>query len=99
MSNSNDTNNPQNASNIVLLSEIYPTELIILPIGNRPIFPGITYPLTFTGHRFVNAIDDAIENNQGFLGAILVRDENEQDYFESELYEVGTLLKVNRIIN
>jgi ATP-dependent Lon protease len=84
---------------LVLLSDIYPDELIILPVTNRPIFPGIAIPLTFTDSKYVNLIDNAIEFNHSFIGVSLVKEVNEDDFFESELYDTGTLLKIIKVIH
>jgi ATP-dependent Lon protease len=81
----------------VLLSDIYPDHLIVLPISNRPLFPGFGMPLTFTGQRFVEVINQAVEKHEGFLGINYVKVVNEQEYFQSELYETGTIAKVVKI--
>ncbi len=84
---------------LVLLSDIYPDELTVLPVTNRPIFPGIAIPLTFTDSKYVKLIDNAIEFNHSFIGVSLVKEVNEDDFFESELYDTGTLLKIIKVIH
>ncbi|MCF8303612.1 MAG: endopeptidase La [Bacteroidales bacterium] len=95
----NSNQKQQAQSNLVLLSDIYPDNIGILPLSNRPIFPGITIPLYFTGYKFVELIDDAIDNNNNFIGLTLVEEVNDQDFFDSKLHEVGTLGKIVKIIN
>ena len=34
---------------LVLVSDIYPDNIIVVPIEDKPLFPGITLPLLYTG--------------------------------------------------
>lgn len=65
----------------VLLSDIYPDHLIILPISNRPLFPGFGMPLSFSGKKFVEVINRAVEKQEGFLGIHFVKEFDEKDFF------------------
>ena len=92
-----ETQNTQSA-HPVLLSEMFPDHLIIIPVSNRPVFPGIASPLSFTGHRFVQSIQKAVQNNEGFFGIVYIDELNEEDYFKSTLHPVGTIVKVIKIM-
>jgi hypothetical protein len=41
------TNNNIQNSGLVLVSEIYPDNLSVFPLDNRPAFPGLALPLFF----------------------------------------------------
>ena len=99
MNDTNQNNNKQTSSNIILLSEVFPDNVVVLPIENRPVFPGVTIPLSFTGSKFITLINEAIDNNERFIGVSLIKEVNEKEYLNSEVYQVGTLLKIIKIIN
>lgn len=86
-------------SSLVLVSEIYPDNIIVLPLENRPVFPGLALPLAFQGKRMVEMIDHAMEHNNGFLGVSLVEEADEQDVLQSALHKTGTLIKLLKVIN
>ena len=84
---------------IVLVSEIYPDNLVVLPLENRPVLPGLALPLTFVNQDVVRYVEHALENNNGFIGVSYARSVNITDYMKSDLYHTGTLLKIIKIIN
>lgn len=71
-----------------------PANLTILPIAQKPIFPGVPQPLTFNGDAAVRAIREAIEKDNAYIGLVLTKPSGENG--ESELYEVGTAFQVLR---
>ncbi len=84
-------------SDLVVVSEILPDKLTILPISPRPLFPGITIPLTFSGDKYLKTIKQVNEKEQQHLGVVLVKDPDEEDYFNSDLYQVGVVLKIFKV--
>ncbi|MBN3033963.1 MAG: endopeptidase La [Bacteroidales bacterium] len=82
----------------VLISEIFPDHLDILPLANRPLFPGIAIPLSFSGAPFVELIRHSIDHGNGFLGVSLISEANEEDFLMSEVHPVGTLIKIIKVI-
>ena len=84
---------------IVLVSEIYPDNLVVLPLENRPVLPGLALPLTFFNPKVVRYVEHALEQNNGFIGVSFIRNLNSSDFLNSELHQTGTLLKIIKIIN
>ncbi|MFW5821112.1 MAG: endopeptidase La [Bacteroidota bacterium] len=84
-------------SGIVLVSDIYPDNIIVLPLETRPVFPGLTLPMNFIDKTIVKYVNYAVEKNNGFLGVSLVEEENGEDNLNSKLYKTGTLIKVIKI--
>lgn len=95
MENLNQTENP----GLVLVSEIYPDNILVLPLENRPVFPGLTLPLSFINKTLVTFIDQAIENNNGFIGVSFIEEENHEDILKSKLHKMGTLIKIVKVMN
>jgi ATP-dependent Lon protease len=80
-----------------IVEDVLPSTLTVLPLKQRPIFPGITLPLTFAGKEKIEVLKNALEKEDGYLGLVLAREYAEEDYSESELYEMGTAFKIMRI--
>lgn len=93
------TNDSINNTELVLVSEVYPDNLMVVPIENRPVFPGLALPLMFGKKDLVKRIENAVEKEKGFIGVSLIENINETDLLDSQLYKTGTLLKVLRIVN
>lgn len=85
-------------TNIVLVSEIYPDNIVVLPIQNRPLFPGIAVPLNYAGRELVQAIKSVLDRNDRFLGVSFVRQINEEEFYRSEVYRTGTLVRVLKVL-
>ncbi len=84
-------------SDLVIVSDILPDKLTILPLDKRPMFPGMMMPMTFSGDKFVNIIKTVYEKENRFLGFVMVKGKNKEDYFHSELYKVGTVAKIHKM--
>ena len=74
------------AQELVLVSEVLPDRIPIMPIYPRPVFPHFMLPLTFSGEKFLEIIHDAIEKHNGLLGLVLISGLNEQSYIDSTLH-------------
>src|SRR6056297_1012589 len=103
--NANQNNTAQNqngqhqvTSDLAVVSEILPDRLTVLPTETRPFFPNITVPMTFTGEKFIETIKKIANSNQPYLGLALIKKTDEKDYFSSELYNVGTVVKIHKIV-
>lgn len=90
-------NQQKPASDLVVLSDILPDNLTIIPVMNRPVFPGVMTPMGFGGENIVKAIKHAYENENGYVGMVLVKEQDEKDFYKSELYRFGTICKVYRM--
>ncbi|NJL77348.1 MAG: hypothetical protein HC892_22285 [Saprospiraceae bacterium] len=80
------------------IEKVLPNHLTIIPLSQRPIFPGLTVPMTFSGKNNLNAIKQAVEQENGYIGLALARILNAENSYESELYETGTIFQIYRII-
>ncbi|MCB0375726.1 MAG: LON peptidase substrate-binding domain-containing protein, partial [Sinomicrobium sp.] len=80
------------------VEDILPGHLTILPLLQRPVFPGMPIPIAFTGQEKLDVLKKAVEQDNGYVGLVLAREINEEDYTESELYDVGTTFQILRLI-
>ncbi len=88
---------PSEEKQVQLAEKNLPRNLIILPLTHRPIFPGITLPLTFIGQDKIEVLKEVMEKEEGMVGLVVAREYQEEDYTESDFYEVGTVFQILRI--
>lgn len=86
-----------NNNQLVSVSEVLPDNLVILPIITRPVFPNIMIPITFSGNQFLEAIKRIDQNENKLLGLVFAKEANEYNLLESDLYDVGTIVKIHKI--
>ena len=84
---------------LVLVNEVYPDNIVVLPLESRPVFPGLALPLMFGNKELIRRIEYAIENDNSFVGVSLIREYNGNDILKSDLYATGTLLKIFRVLD
>ncbi|WP_372775373.1 endopeptidase La [Mangrovibacterium sp.] len=92
-------NNTTGNAGIVLVSEVYPDNIVVLPLENRPVFPGLALPLSFVNREIVKSVLYSIEKNNAFIGVSYIKTTNSTDFFKSEKHKTGTLLKILKVIN
>ncbi len=87
----------ENRFDILPANTVLPERLMIIPLSSRPIFPGLSLPLTFTGKNYIKVIEQAFETDHRVIGAILAKEINKDDFSKSKFYKVGTALKIYRL--
>lgn len=79
---------------VQLLEHSLPANLTIIPIHQKPIFPGVPLPMTYGGEDVISAIRDAIENDNAYIGISYAT--STEDNEELELSEVGSVIQILR---
>lgn len=90
------------AENIKTQDELLPNNLFILPIGSKPLFPGLFLPLLVIDKDDQDIVNKAIEHG-GLIGTLLQRDISEEDKnreltSEELFYNVGTVCRILKSI-
>ncbi|MFT5052053.1 MAG: ATP-dependent Lon protease, partial [Chlamydiales bacterium] len=70
-------------------------EILIIPVRNMILFPGVVLPLMVGRERSITGIQAAVEG-QLPIGLLLQRDEEQETPEPADLYTVGTLAEVVR---
>jgi ATP-dependent Lon protease len=83
---------------IVPADQVLPNKLHIMPLGGKPIFPGIFTPMLVTNKEDVQIVDLALSKG-GFLGLLLIQDSEVPEPTTDDLVKVGSVVKIVRKIN
>jgi ATP-dependent Lon protease len=102
-SEQNQTNNTEKnqtiPSEVAVVSDILPDNLTVIPMETRPFFPGISVPMTFSGKPAVETIKKTAESDYPFLGFALIKELDEKNFANSNLFETGTVIKIHKVIS
>lgn len=79
------------------INEILRTDILIIPIITRPIFPHLMFPITFSGVHFIETIKKAFEEENRIIGLVLLEEKNDTNIFHSKLKKIGTVVKIHSI--
>ncbi|MDX8391130.1 MAG: endopeptidase La [Mariprofundaceae bacterium] len=87
----------QQASGLAVVRELLPPFLSLLPLSNRPLFPGLIVPLVYEGEEMIQAFRDIAKAEEQYIGLILVRDEDAA-FSTENLHDVGVAAKVVKAV-
>jgi ATP-dependent Lon protease len=88
---------PENRSGPGTAPALPPDALIIIPVRNMVLFPGMVVPVTMGRQRSVAAAQEAARSQLN-VGILLQRDPEANEPTPAELYEVGTSAGVMRYL-
>lgn len=74
-----------------------PDILPVLPLRNTVMFPGVVLPITVGRQKSLQLIQEVYRGNR-LIGAIAQKDGNIEDPLQSDLYEIGTIAQVLKIL-
>lgn len=78
------------------IPEVYP-QVMAIPIGKRPLFPGFYKAITIRNKEVGQAIADMVKRGQPYIGAFLLKDDDaDKDVIDdpTEVYDVGSFCQV-----
>jgi ATP-dependent Lon protease len=82
----------------LIVEEILPNNIHLLPIKGRPIFPGIITPIVIPSGKFSISIDEVYKKD-GFLGLVLLKEDKEEKESHKNVYRVGVVAKILKKLN
>jgi ATP-dependent Lon protease len=88
----------ESPTKLVRIEDALPKQIFLLPIKVRPVFPGIITPLIVPPGRFISAIDET-NKGAGFIGLILLKDDESEVPSEDNIYQVGVMARILKKIN
>jgi ATP-dependent Lon protease len=83
---------------LILPSEILPEIIPIIPISQRPLFPGMMIPLVLTGDSMMNVTREIYDSEQKIGGVVLISNQHEGPIISEDLYKVGVTIKILKVV-
>lgn len=87
--------NPDQESD--LKPEDLPGELLILPIKNTVLFPGVVIPITVTRQKSIRLIKKAYQGNR-MVGVIAQKNKLTEDPAVEDIYRFGTIARIIKML-
>ncbi len=87
--------NPTDPSSANLPSNL---EIPVLAIRNTVIFPVLAFPINVGRTKSVKAVEEALATEEKFLGIFAQRDPKTENPDPSDLYQVGTVVKILKMV-
>lgn len=91
----------KNKHQIIIPEENLPDQITIIPLSQRPIFPGMMIPLVLSGDHMVQVAKEILENSGHIGGAVLIENHHSENhigpYNSKDLYSVGVSIKIMKI--
>ncbi|MEN0066706.1 MAG: endopeptidase La [Myxococcota bacterium] len=73
-------------------------DIPVLAIRNTVIFPVLAFPINVGRTKSVRAVEEALATEEKFLGIFAQRDPKTEDPGKTDLYEVGTVVKILKMV-
>ena len=99
--NKNSDNKTNEDNTVSIVEDKLPRRLIIIPVMGKPLFPGLYAPFPIPP-KHADAVNKAIEENDGFLGLNLYISDNPSELRNvsaDDIYKVGVVVKVFKKLN
>lgn len=77
--------------------ELLPDELSILPLRNTVVFPGSSLPISVGREKSIKLVK-ALGKKTKYIGMVCQKDTNDEDPQTDDLYKVGVIAEVLRVI-
>jgi len=85
------------ASQLIIAEDFRPEIMTIIPISQRPIFPGMMIPLILTGDIMIDSAQEIIDSPNKIGGVVLIKNQHEGMARSEDLYNVGVAVKIIKI--
>ena len=80
-----------------MANEDLPSDLLILPLRNTVLFPGVVIPITAGRDKSIKLINDANAFNK-IIGVVSQKNEADEDPTENDINKVGTVARILRVL-
>lgn len=77
--------------------EQYPEAVPVIALKNTVLFPGVVIPINIGRKKSVQAVQKAYQDNK-WIGVIAQKDPNQEEPAPTDLYPIGTLARVVKIL-
>ncbi|MCB1176389.1 MAG: LON peptidase substrate-binding domain-containing protein, partial [Leptospiraceae bacterium] len=91
----------EKSPDIVVVSDLLPENLTVLPVSERPLLTGMVAPLFFNGEEVIETIKNILEspNTNKVIGiSFAIKKENGEEINSTDLHSIGTAIKILKIL-
>ena len=92
-----DSSNNEKTRHIARTSDVLPGVLHILPVENRPFFPGQAIPLVVERDPWQSTLEAAVEAGQQIIGLVLIRTDRADEAGPDDFYQMGTACRIYKV--
>ncbi|OUD14674.1 endopeptidase La [Thioflexithrix psekupsensis] len=92
-----DDEDDDNTASLVSFKDVMPSILTLLPLGNRPFFPGQAFPLLVDLKAWKETIKQIVDSDHKIFGLVLVHKDMADQAEVTDFYPMGTACRVHRI--
>ncbi len=85
------------ASQLIIADDFRPERMTIIPISQRPIFPGMMIPLILTGDIMIDSAQEIMDSPSKIGGVVLIKNQHDGMARSEDLYNVGVSIKIIKI--
>ncbi|MBN2606972.1 MAG: endopeptidase La [Thiotrichales bacterium] len=85
----------QGFANLIKVNSSKPNHLYLLPVKERPFFPGQTLPVLLNKDLWEKTIERVIDDKQRYIGIIFVDSEEHNKAKPEEFAKTGTLIRIH----
>ena len=86
---------------LVLARHVFPPQLPIVPLPNRPLFPKMTVPIVIDNAELAEVLVETAQSQTKFVGLVLRRHAEESGDSEpvrgADLYDVGVIAEIQQV--
>ena len=80
-----------------MANEELPSDLLILPLRNTVLFPGVVIPITAGRDKSIKLIDAANASTK-IIGVVSQKNEADEDPTENDINKIGTVARILRVL-
>jgi ATP-dependent Lon protease len=80
-----------------MANEELPSDLLILPLRNTVLFPGVVIPITAGRDKSIRLINDANASDK-IIGVVSQKNEEDENPTENDINKVGTVARILRVL-
>ncbi len=82
---------------LIVANEVLPDIIPIIPLMQRPIFPGMMIPIVLSGPDMINIANRIVESDNKIGGVVLIENPHDGAIESRDLYRVGVTVKVLKV--
>jgi ATP-dependent Lon protease len=97
--NENNENKKSEKGSLIALEDMLPNSVLLIPIDEKPAFPGMMIPITVSDQELAKVVSDYMSEKNDYVGIMYDESEQNEDFSPDNIPEIGTIGKIVKKIN